>query len=370
MSIITNLSSMAITVSQPLAPPPAPPCAKLAIFEAHPKLSQLCAFDKTATGSIIAFEVFIIVGWIASFIILSKFKDKIWRHYAIMAIGVFIFEFFTSPMWNNYKMGQWAYVYQDVSWILTIGWSALILSTVIMVDHFLARLREWQRFALYLVILTVLVFILEAIVIGLGMRSYAPEVQAVLVDTFVFNVPIEGFYYIPVFMALVISFYKYWSLVLDDALVVPVKKKKWVGSFIISVLGVFLFELMIEPMVINAQLPAWSYIYRDVSFLMTGLWVVIIWLSIYGVDRFLIHFSLVTRFLIYLGLIGLLILPVESWFINNGYRLYGPSATANFTGFETIITRVPVEVAFAIPLYLSLVIAFVRYWEINMSDSR
>ena len=111
------------------------------------------------------------------------------------------------------------------------------------------------------------------------------------------NVPIEGLYYIPVFTALVISFYKYWSLVLDDALVAPVKKKRWLASLGISILGVFLFELMIEPMVVNANLPRWSYIYHDVSILMTGLWVIIIWLSIYAVDRLLIQYSLVVRFL-------------------------------------------------------------------------
>jgi hypothetical protein len=165
-------------------------------------------------------------------------------------------------------------------------------------------------------------------------------------------------------MALVISFYKYWSLVLDDELVAPVKRKRWLVSFLISVLGILLFELMIEPMVMNANLPNWSYIYRDVSFLMTGLWVVLIWLAIYLVDRLFIHFDLVKRFVIYLGVIGLLVLPIETWFINQGYRLYGPSATANFSGFQTFISNVPIEVAFAIPLYLALVIAFVRYWEI------
>jgi hypothetical protein len=363
-----NIAQNVITTvqSQPLAPRAAPPCAELAIFEAYPKLSQLCAFDKTASGGIIAFEVFIILGWLASLFILPKFKDKIWQRYAIMAIGVFIFEFFTSPMWNNYHLGPWAYVYQDVSWILTIGWSALILSTVILVDHFLAQRREWQRFVFYLVALTILVFIFEAIVIGLGIRSYAPEVEAVLLGPRIVNVPIEGFYYIPVFTALVISFYKYWSLVLDDELVAPVKKRKWLATLGISILGVLLFELMIEPMVVNANLPGWSYIYRDVSLLMTGLWVVIIWLSVYIVDRLFIHLNLVWRFLIYLGLIGLLVLPIEAWFINNGYRLYGPSAAANFTGFQTVVAQIPVEVAFAIPLYLALVIAFIRYWEIAL----
>jgi hypothetical protein len=340
------------------------------MIEAYPHLAKSCAFDKAASGGIIAFELFIISGWIASFFVLARFKDKIWQRYALMAAGVFIFEFFTSPMWNNYKLGPWAYVYQDVSWILTIGWSALILSTVILVDHFFVRLRAWQRFGLYLGILTGLVFIFEAIVIGLGIRSYAPEVREILLGYSIANVPVEGFYYIPVFMALVISFYKYWSLFLDDEPVAPVKKRRWLASLLISVLGVFLFELMIEPMVTNAKLPGWSYIYRDVSFLMTGMWVVIIWLTIYVVDRLFIHFDLARRFGLYLGLIGLIILPLEAWFIHNGYRLYGPSATANFTGFQAIVTNVPVEVAFAIPLYLALVIAFIRYWEINLGGQR
>jgi len=366
INLFQNLMPKILTTS----PPPAPPCTELAIFQVHPNLLRTCAFDKTATPAIIAFEIFIVLGWIASIFVLAKFNDKIWQRYAIMAVGVFIFEFFTSPMWNNHNMGQWAYVYQDVSWVLTIGWSALILSTVIFVDHFLTRLKAWQRFLLYLAILTGLVFIFEAIVVTLGLRTYAPEVQEVLVGLSIFNVPVEGLYYIPVFMALVISFYKYWSLVLDDALIAPVKKKKWLASLLLSLLGVFLFELMIEPMVVNANLPTWSYLYRDVSILMTGLWVVVIWLSIYLVDRLLIQFNLVWRFVIYLGLIGLLVLPIESWFINNGYRLYGPSATANFTGFETVITNVPVEVAFAIPLYLSLVIAFVRYWEIKLGGQQ
>ncbi len=363
-------SIIAVVNAPPLSPGAAPPCAGLAIFEAYPQLSQLCAFDKTATGGIIAFEAFIILGWVASLFILTRYTGKIWQRYGIMAIGVFVFEFFTSPMWNNHRMGPWAYVYQDVSWVLTLGWSALILSAVILVDYFLAHWRSWQRFLLYLAALTVLVFIFEAIVIGLGIRSYAPEVEAVLLGSRIVNVPVEGFYYIPVFMALVISFYKYWSLVLDDALVAPAKRKKWLVSLGLSIVGVFLFELMIEPMVINANLPGWSYIYRDVSVLMTGLWVALIWLSIYVVDRLLIHLSLWARFLIYLGVIGLLVLPIEAWFINNGFRQYGPSATANFTGFQTVITNIPVEVAFAIPLYLALVIAFVRYWEINLGGQR
>lgn len=365
MQPMFNLSPSLTNLLSPLL---APPCSELAIVQKYPNLLASCAFDKTPTGSIIAFEIFVILGTIATLFIMRRLTDKIWQRYAIIAAGVLIFQIFTAPMWDNHNMGPWAYVYQDVSWILTLGWSTFILGTVVLIDHFLPQLRVWQRFALYLASLTVLVIIAEGVVVNLGIRSYAPEVEAVLLGPKIFGVNIEVLYYVPVFMALVISFYKYWSLVLDDELIAPVKRRHWLASLVISLLGVFLFELMIEPMVVNANLPAWSYIYHDVSFIMTGLWVLIIWLTLYGVDRLLIHFNLVSRFLVYLGVIGVIVLPIEAWFMTNGYRVYGPSATANFTGFETIFTNVPVEVAFAIPLYLALVIAFIRFWEINLEN--
>lgn len=348
---------------------PTPPCVRWTILAAYPNLIPSCSFDKTATGPIIAFETFIILGTVAALWLLARWQDKLWQRYLIMAGGVFIFQLFTAPMWDNHKLGSWAYLYQDVSWILTMGWTTLALSTVILVDRFLAQLRWWLRFILYLVILTLVVLILEGVVVNLGIRSYAPEVEAAFSGYTALGVHVEVFYYVPVFMALIIGFYKYWSLVLDHDLIVPVKKQRWLASLIISVAGVFLFELMIEPMVVNANLPGWSYIYRDVSLLMTGLWVVLIWLVTHLVDRLLIHLGLAWRFLLYLGAIGVLILPVEAWFINNGYRIYGPSAVANFSGFTTVITNIPVEVAFAIPLYLALVIAFIRYWEIGLSNS-
>jgi hypothetical protein len=351
-------------------PAGAPPCTTLSIFEAHPQLIAACTFEKTATGPIIVFEAFVIIGTIIALWLLSRLQDKIRQRYLIVAVGVFLFEFFTSPMWNNYRLGPWAYVYQDVSWILTLEWSTLILLTVILVDHFGARFQRWQRFGLYLIVLTIVELFAEALVINLGVRSYAPEVQAILLGPTIMNVPIEVFYYVPVFMALVISFYKYWSLVLDDELIVPAKKQHWLGSLALVVAGILLFELMIEPMVVNLNLPNWSYVYHDVSFLMTGLWVVVVWLAMAVVDRWLIHLDLTKRFLTYLAVIGVVILPIESWFINHGFRVYGPSATANFSGFTAAITNVPVEVAFAIPLYLALVIAFVRYWEFGLGGQR
>ncbi|MCB0226953.1 MAG: hypothetical protein KDI02_24865, partial [Anaerolineae bacterium] len=55
------------------SPPFAPPCSDLAIFQKYPHLLNSCAFDKTATGPIIAFEIFIILGTIVALLILRRF---------------------------------------------------------------------------------------------------------------------------------------------------------------------------------------------------------------------------------------------------------------------------------------------------------
>ncbi len=40
----------------------------------------------------------------------------------------------------------------------------------------------------------------------------------------------------------------------------------------------------------------------------------------------------------------------------------------DFSGFKTPITGVAVEVAFAIPCYLALIVGFIRYWEIVLDN--
>jgi hypothetical protein len=61
--------------------------------------------------------------------------------------------------------------------------------------------------------------------------------------------------------------------------------------------------------------------------------------------------------------------PIEAWFLHNGYRVYGPSATADFIGLRTAILDLPIEVLAAIPMYLALVITFVRYWDGSVDRS-
>lgn len=336
-----------------------------------PCSSSLCNFDKVATTPILAFDFFTLLVVIILLFFLFRYQKKIVLKFGIMMLGIFLFEFFTHPMWYNYKIGSWAYVYRDVSWILTFGWSILILTPIVLVDKFLAKIDDWKRFFIYLGIVFILGLIGETLVNKLGIRSYAPETMEVIAGRYVpiLGIPWATLYYIPVFTTLVICFYKYWSFVLDKKLLIPMKNIKWLRDFGISFVGVFLFEMMIEPMVVNAKLPAWSYIYRDVSLLLTGSWVIIIWLAISLVDKFLKQIDLIEKFVLYVMVATIITLPGEALLRTQGIRLYGPSTTANFSGFTIPLTAVPVEIFFAIPFYLALVIAFIKYW-IFVLDNR
>lgn len=296
--------------------------------------------------------------------VFSKYVARPYAKYATMVAGVLIFEIFTGPMWHNYRMGAWSYVYTDVSWVLTLGWSSIMLTVVYFVDHILPKARQLKRFVWYLVVLTGVVFLYETILVSLGVRSYAPEVQAVLSGYQVGIIPIEFFYYIPVFGSLVISFYKYWELYLDQKPILPVKNPQLLMSLVLAVISVVLFEIMIDPVVENRGFPEWSYFYRDLSIVMTLLWVAILWISTSLTDKLWFYLDMQKRFILYLIIGSALFLPLEMWFINNGNRLYGPSAQENFTGFTAWGTDIPLEVVLAIPFYLALMIGFIRFWEL------
>lgn len=332
-------------------------------FLVTPLLAEF-TFEKQATTGTIAFEVFVLLGSAIGFFILRRLTDKVgWRLLATGA-AVLIFELFTGPMWINERMGPWAYLYLDLSWILTIGWTFLILGVVVLVDRFLETWRAPARFLIYLLALLLIVAPLEILVVNLGIRSYSPEVLQATSGVQIMGAPIEILFYVPVFTALVITFYKYWSFQIDRVPLIPVHKRKWGRALLIAFLGVFLFEVMVEPMIENRNFPQWSYVYHDISILLTGTWIVMLAVAGVLVERYLAVFPVPLRFVGAIFIIGCLALPLESWLALNGYRVYGPSMEQAFTGFRTPITGIASEVAMAIPCYLSLIVGFIRYWEI------
>ena len=222
-------------------------------------------FPKNPTIGIYFFEVVTLVFALAVAVYAwRKLPRGLWR-FTFLCIGIFFFEFFTSPMWNNWNMSCWAYVYQDISWVLTLGWASVFLVVMTLVDRYTAGLSELKRFFLYLPALAFVVFFLEIWVVNIGIRSYAPEVEQTLLGIKIFGVPLELFYYVPVFAALVISFYRSWMLIIEDYPIPPFRHLPWGKTLASAFIAIFLFELMVEPMVTNVGLPGWSYIYNDIS---------------------------------------------------------------------------------------------------------
>jgi len=131
-----------------------------------------------------------------------------------------------------------------------------------------------------------------------------------------------------------------------------------------------MFEIMVEPMVINAKMPSWSYIYRDISIVMTGIWVIIIWLVTTLIDRLVPHYNLIRKFVLYTIGIAILTLPYETFLIRNSYRIYDVSAANNFSGFYMPFFNIPVEIFFAIPLYLAMVIGLNKYVQIVLDNRK
>lgn len=333
-----------------------------------PLLLTACGFDKSPTPAVLAFVLAVLAATAAGLWAVSRLRNRVGLRYGVMALGVLIFQLFTAPMWNNDHLGPWAYLYRDVSWVLTLAWSTLFLVVVELGDRLLPRWRAWRRFALDLVLITLAALPLELLLVRLGVRSYAPEVLAAVGGWRLGGVPLEFLYYVPVFAALVLGFYRYWGFVLDDALLIPMLRIRWWRGLALTAAAVLLFELMVEPMVENRGFPAWSLLHRDVSLLMSGLWVLVIAITAAVVSRFGALLPVALRFLFALAVATAVALPIEYGLVAAGLRVYGPSAVANFSGVTIPLLNAPVEIAFAIPCYLALVIAFIRYWELVLDN--
>jgi len=333
------------------------------IFKCH---TLACSFDKTPTTGTILYQLFILVATVVILLVLSKYKKNILKHYFIMVIGAFVFEFFTAPMWLNMHLGNWAYIYHGVSWVLTMGLASMTLASVVLVEVWFPKMREAYKYILSIIILWPIMVGVEKFVGFLGIRGYAPETIKAFDSTMIPGIDMSwlAVLYLPLLLLLVVAFYKYFAFYLEKRPLVPMNKGKLVRNLVISFIGVLLFELLVGAMVDNVGFPSWSYIWRDITFILSGGWVLVILISTWLVDKYFINKNLVERFVLYLAFATVIIAPIEAWLIHSGHRVYLASTVANFSGFVVPGLNIPVEVIFAVPFYLALAVAFTRYWAI------
>ena len=178
------------------------------------------------------FELGVLVISLTFLVILRKIDKHILRKFGITFIAVLLFEYFTQPLWLNVNLEKWAYLYLDVSWIITVGWTTIILVSMSIVDLYFSKESELERFLFYFFPICFIGVLSEATVLYLGIRKYPAEiVQTLSGHTILGIVPVEALYYIPVFMALVISFSRYWEISFGESIgslikTIRAKKKK------------------------------------------------------------------------------------------------------------------------------------------------
>ena len=130
-------------------------------------------------------------------------------------------------MWLNLNLERWAYYYGDMSWVLTIGWATIIVVSIALIDLYFSWESELKKFIIYLILVSIVGIVAESVVLYLGIRDYPQAVKDILFGQKILGiVPIEAIYYIPVFMALVIAFARYWEISFSESTVIGKSSKR------------------------------------------------------------------------------------------------------------------------------------------------
>ena len=163
------------------------------------------------------FEISILILVSVFLLILNKLDARVFRRFGFAFIGVLLFQYFTQALWLNVNLEPWAYLYLDVSWILTVGWAGILVVCMGVIELYFPKLSEGKKYLLSVISIGIVGFFAEWVVVGLGIRAYPPAVMEGLSGILLGygKVPIEALYYIPVFMALMVAFVRYWEISFD-----------------------------------------------------------------------------------------------------------------------------------------------------------
>lgn len=162
-------------------------------------------------SGILIFELALIIFTVGIGYLMKKNDyTNITKKMIILFIGVLLFEIMSEPMWKNYSLDSWAYIYHDVSWIITLGWVNIFLISILLVDHLFKKFEEKKKFWLYLLFVTIITTPIEVILLSTGIRGYASELTSTMSGMYIplTSAPIEIILIIPLIAALVIPFYK------------------------------------------------------------------------------------------------------------------------------------------------------------------
>jgi FlaA1/EpsC-like NDP-sugar epimerase len=159
------------------------------------------------------FELAIILISVVLLLVLSSKNKNSWKVYLITAIGVLLFEYYTQALWFNQHLEKWAYLYLDVSWIMTLMWTNVILFSIFVVETWKPKYSEIKKFFMSIGIITIFVLCIEWILIRVDIRGYPPVINQLYesLPRLFGIVPLKELIYVFAFMSLVVAFTRYWQ---------------------------------------------------------------------------------------------------------------------------------------------------------------
>ena len=164
--------------------------------------------------NILLFEALVVIVTIGILAYMKYSGQKnVMKRFGLMLVAVFLFQIMSEPMWVNNNLDSWAYLYGNVSWVLTFGWVSIFFITFLLVDKGFKKMHEKNKFWLYLLVATIITVPAESLILKLGIRSYADVLSSTFSGLMIplTQVPIEVLFAVPIISALIIPFYEYIS---------------------------------------------------------------------------------------------------------------------------------------------------------------
>jgi hypothetical protein len=163
---------------------------------------------------------------------------------------------------------------------------------------------------------------------------------------------------------IVSNIYQVFIIALTIGLWIFMKKKGYKNvtrKFILLFIGVLLFEFMTEPMWVISSLWSWTFIFRDISFILTLNWINAIMISILIVDYAFYDLPEKRRFWMYLLFVTGIMLPLEIFLNNVGILGHATELLARTAGINIPLSSIPIEAIFVLPIFGTLIITFYKY---------
>ncbi len=158
------------------------------------------------------------------------------------------------------------------------------------------------------------------------------------------------------------------SLVALFLLILYKLNNKVLRRFGLAFVAVLLFEYFTQALWLNHNLEPWSYLYLDINWILTIGWAGIITVCMELINLYLPNLTERFRYVISVIFIGIIGFFAEWVVVGLEIRFYPEAVKQSLSGIMLGYGKVPIEALYYIPVFMALMVSFVRYWEICFDE--